>query len=581
VNGLRRATEGYLVAIARRCKRRYRLRSTAWGKASSEEGGVREVHRVRVLAGVVIVLAGALAAGVLASGAGAGSPSAEGTRQLVDPPAALQCGGAVKVKVDLTGTAGVEGTATDIVLVFDLSGSVGSFPQTAKNEAKEFVESLGAQDGGLPNELGLGNSVGIVKYRSTAVAVTAPTTDVGAVVGAIDSLSTSGTGSDGSDHAEAIALADLTLGPQGTHARTIIVFSDGEAGTDGSGAADTARGDKIKVVTVGVGSPINSSELRDWTGGDLNQPLTLNAGTEAGLLGIVGAAKSTPAEFELTETLGANFTASVVSPPPGVTVEDNGKTVKARGSLGTGETAEIVYTATRNGSDLFSVTEEVVSSGTLTVDGSPQTLTPASLMIDVLPCDAEELLDSVKDCTGSGCGAEGANGGVAYSVSPGNVGTSTDLFVSSLENAPPLLPNGKSVCPGFDVNTNGVQFDIRPLTTAGMFEITIPKAALGTKKWWQTDVCVGTNLRFITKIGSLANLRPGATKTTDRWWGLLPSVKRYTLVGGKLVAGPWINKRSVDSSGNAKIQFTMPYVTGSEPYTTNGQAAFDPRVWGG
>jgi hypothetical protein len=58
-------------------------------------------------------------------------------------------------------------------------------------------------------------------------------------------------------------------------------------------------------------------------------------------------------------------------------------------------------------------------------------------------------------------------------------------------------------------------------------------------------------------------------------------VPRYTVVNGKLVKGPWITQRTVNSAGDAIVRFTMPYVTGSENVTTNGAAAYDPKVFGG
>ena len=57
-------------------------------------------------------------------------------------------------------------------------------------------------------------------------------------------------------------------------------------------------------------------------------------------------------------------------------------------------------------------------------------------------------------------------------------------------------------------------------------------------------------MRFITAIGSFANLKPSATldpgsaTIPGRWWGLLPSIPRYvTIPGLGTVKGPWITSR--------------------------------------
>ncbi len=208
--------------------------------------------------------------------------------------------------------------------------------------------------------------------------------------------------------------------------------------------------------------------------------------------------------------------------------------------------------------------------------------------IDVLPCDAGALL-ARRPVPPAHPARQAGLCQTAFSSrsTPVLQEPEPEIFVAGLTSKPPA-----GACAGFDTNTNGVQIDIRPLTTPGNFEIKIPKAALGNKKWWQTDVCVGTNLRFITKIGSLANLRPGAscgllsptlTCTNDRWWGLLPSIPRYANFPGRgLVKGPYITFRGPGTGtnlGGAVIRFTVPYVAGSAGLTTNGTAGYDPRSY--
>ena len=91
-----------------------------------------------------------------------------------------------------------------------------------------------------------------------------------------------------------------------------------------------------------------------------------------------------------------------------------------------------------------------------------------------------------------------------YAVNAGTPAAGTTVTLSSLNT--PTPPAG--VCPGFVSRTQGAEYDIRPLTTDSTFRMTIPQAALGTKKWFQTDVCLGTNLKFVTAIASLSESQP-------------------------------------------------------------------------
>ncbi len=155
------------------------------------------------------------------------------------------------------------------------------------------------------------------------------------------------------------------------------------------------------------------------------------------------------------------------------------------------------------------------------------------------------------------------------------------MVVTGLSTTPPA-----GACPGFDANTHGIEFDISPFTQDATFQYTIPKAQLGRTKWWQTDVCLGTNLKFTTALESLSNLRPGAKLAgggaiPGRWWGLLPSIPRYALIPGLgFVRGPYVTSRSQDSAGNAIVKFVVPYVPGSALFTTDGKPGYDPKRWG-
>jgi hypothetical protein len=116
--------------------------------------------------------------------------------------------------------------------------------------------------------------------------------------------------------------------------------------------------------------------------------------------------------------------------------------------------------------------------------------------------------------------------------------------------------------------------------------VTIPRAALGSQRWFQTNVCIGTNLRFITAISSLANLSPNATFVSGgalpgRWWGILPSIPRVAWFPGRgFVLGPYIVSRSQRANGDAVIVFRVPFISNSTGLTTDGKPGYDPKFWG-
>jgi hypothetical protein len=259
----------------------------------------------------------------------------------------------------------------------------------------------------------------------------------------------------------------------------------------------------------------------------------------------------------------------------------SGGVVQWTGTLAGTQTATLVFKATRDASDVFATTTELVSTLGLTVTGGTATVTPpAAISVDVLPCGGS--LIAATTCTGAACSTSGAQGGTQYTVNAGTAPSGTSVVLSGLNTANP--PAG--TCPGFASHTTGAEFDVRPLATDATLKVTIPKASLGTRKWFQTDVCMGTNLRFITAISSLANLAPDATFVSGgalpgRWWGLLPSIPRIAWFPGRgFVLGPYITSRAQDSAGNAVITIRVPFVANSTGLTTDGKAGYDPKFWG-
>ena len=542
----------------------------------------RRRSRALGVLGVSLVVAAAVAAGI---GAAAVVPPSATVSQaaVAGSPSALECKGSLNGQVAITGHAATVGQATDVELVLDVSGSMGS-PSSKftalKAAAKATIDALDAADGHTDQSIA-GNRVGIVRYSNSsgteAVALGASYT---ALVTGVETLPSPG---GGSPHNAGINAGVAALG-SGGNAKAIVLITDGQATGTLQSATSTAAADAkaagIRIVPIGISADTaGRTNLENWaSSAAYYQGGTVDQGK---LRSDLGALVSTPASFAVTVTPGANFALDSQASALGSAILDGGA-VKWTGALDEGQSATLTYRATRNGNDVFSVTNETVSTVSATVtDGTATVTPPAAITINVLPCGGS-LLDTTT-CTGSSCSVAGTQGGVQYSVNAGTPAAGTSVFLTGLSTPPPT-----GVCPGFNAATNGAQFDIRPLTTDATFQITIPKASLGSKKWWQTDVCLATNLKFTTALNSLANLRPGATlvngsgSVPGRYWGLLPSLPRLTFVQGLgWIRGPWITNRAQNAAGDAVITFKVPYVAGSASYTTDGLAGYDPKSWGG
>ena len=536
---------------------------------------------------------GALCAVALVVGAtgvapAATPPSATASQALVaGSPSAISCGGFVDARVTLTSQAGTTGTATAVMLTLDISGSMGGtkLPQL-KQAAIDTLDALDAADGAINHSIA-NNSVGLVVYPDT---VTAPVreplgTSYSTLASDINALSASGS----SPHDVGITNASNALSAgAGGLAKAIVLMSDGQAtGTELTNANDAATAAKTtggaRILTVGIGEDATPANLQGWA----TQPSYYQSGTpgpidKMKLISDLGAAVAAPTNFTLTDAPGTNFALAPQAFTAGTSATASAGTITWTGSLTGSQTVTLDYRATRNGNQVFATTNELVSTISLAVSGGTATVTPpASISIDVLPCGATPI--AATTCTGAACSVSGTQGGVQYTANAGTPPAGTSLSLSSL-NAP-APPAG--VCGGFASITQGAEFDVRPLTTDSTLRMVIPKAALGTRRWFTTEVCVGTNLKFITAIRSLSDLSPQATfvpggTLPGRWWGLLPSIPRFEFFPGRgFVLGPYISSRSVDSAGNAVITFKVPFVPASTGLTTDGKAAYDPKFWGG
>ncbi len=545
----------------------------------------------------------ALVVAGMATGVAPATVSPSGTQSLLGTPTpttVAACGGTVDARVTITGHAATSGQATDVMLVLDLSGSIvgsAAYFQDLRDAANAALDALDAADGAVDGSTASNlngatpNKVGIITYRDNAASVAAGlTTDVSSLHGIVNGPLTPNGG--GSPHAAAINQAATTLAGSTTKAMVIITDGLGDSATT---AAANARAGGVRIVPVGIGTATaTETNLKNWAGPgneSYYQSGSPATGTIDGqkLRGDLGALFVDPADFSVAVALGTKFSATPltnsagtgVTPALNVATPDAG-TLTWTGTFAspTDQTFTLDYKAKRNNDDVFNVTNEVVNSVTASVDGNPVPITPPALAIDVLPCGGTPVAPPTQ-CTGSPCTASGtAQDGTKYTLDAGSPQIPTTAFLTGLNTTPP-----DGACPGFQPSTSGVQFDIRPLTTDATFQIVIPKAALGSKKWWQTDVCLGTNLKFTTAIGSIANLRPGAKligggTLPGRYFGLLPSISRLTLIQGLgWVWGPWITSRSQDSSGNAIIKIKVPYVAGSAGFTTDSKPGYDPKTW--
>ena len=283
----------------------------------------------------------------------------------------------------------------------------------------------------------------------------------------------------------------------------------------------------------------NTENLQGWASQSSYYQNASGPINKAKLITDLDALVAVPTTFTVTETLGANFSAAALGSPIGTVTTAPGSLTWTATIAGNGS-ATLDYRATRNGSDVFASTNEVVSTLGLAVSGGTASVTPpAAISIDVLPCGGTPLATTT--CTGTACNTSATEGEMRYTVNAGSppAGTQVSLFSLNTPNPP------AGVCPGFLSGTQGAEFDIRPLTTDATFRMVIPQASLGTRQWFQTNVCLGTNLRFITAVSSLANLFPDATFVRG-WLGarsLVGSAAEHP--AHRLVPGSRVRARAV------------------------------------
>ena len=312
----------------------------------------------------------------------ASSPSATASQAFVSgSPSAIACGGSIDAQVTINGQAGSTGASTNVMLVLDLSGSTGVPPSKLaelKSAAIAAIDALDAADGATDQSIA-GNAAGVIDYRGTTATPAAPLgSPYATLVSAVNGLPTP---SGGSPHGVGITAASNALSASTSgYAGSMVVISDGIGSASelsgATSASTTAKANGDRILAVGVGTDAIPGNLQSWA----SQISYYQSGTpgpidKTKLIADLGAAVAVPVNFPLTETLGATFSAAEVSSTTG-TVTPGAGTLVWTGTLTGSQSATLVYRATRNGTNVFAPTNEVVSTMSLAVAGGSATVTP-------------------------------------------------------------------------------------------------------------------------------------------------------------------------------------------------------------
>ena len=270
-------------------------------------------RRTRALGALVVsvVVAAGITAGIGAA-ADAVPPSATVAQAAVDgSPSAIACDKFLDGKVTITGHAGTVGQATDVILVLDTSGSMGS-PSTKftalKDAAKAALVALDTADGHLDQVIN-GNRVGIVRYaNSTGVSAVTLGSSYTDLFNGVDRLPAPN-GASPHDAGINAAVAALASSPN----KAIVLITDGEATgtlqTNTGTAAGNAKSGGARIVSIGINAnTAGQTNLKAWA----SDPLYFQSGTPAPvdktkLVADLGALVSTPASFAVTVAPATNF----------------------------------------------------------------------------------------------------------------------------------------------------------------------------------------------------------------------------------------------------------------------------------
>lgn len=170
----------------------------------------------------------------------------------------ISCGGTLTVTLGLTAVPDILNDPADIVLVLDISGSMGTSGALAhmKAGACSFVDMLCDASGGVHGEtIGGESRVGIVSFSSTATANTYLTQNAAELKNMINSFSALGS----TNHAAAFSKAQEMFDPLSSNRKIILMFTDGEtsAGPDPDPVAQAAKTSGTAIFCIGLGLPEN------------------------------------------------------------------------------------------------------------------------------------------------------------------------------------------------------------------------------------------------------------------------------------------------------------------------------------
>lgn len=180
--------------------------------------------------------------------------------------ARIECGGSFKIKLSLTAEPDIVDNPTDIVLILDRSRSMAGSPlANLKNGAKKFIDIIDeATDSAQDGQIGGGSKIGIVSFATTATQDTQLITSVAALKAAVDALSADGS----TNHADAFTKALQLFDPASTHAKVMVMFTDGvtTAGSNPDPVAAAAKAQGVIIYCIGLSGNggIDVQALNSW-----------------------------------------------------------------------------------------------------------------------------------------------------------------------------------------------------------------------------------------------------------------------------------------------------------------------------